>query len=56
MQNTKCESMYTPKTYDAVYFGGHYKDPRVIVLRLKCAVFVSACAGAIALPVLMMIH
>ena len=56
MQNIRCERMNTPKTYDAIYVGGHYKDPRAVVIRLKCAAFVSACAGAIILPVLLMFN
>ncbi len=46
--------MQNKKTFDAVYFGGHYKDPRAVMLWLKCTIFLSAFIGAIILPLLFM--
>ncbi len=56
MNENRTGSIYFPKTYDAIYFGGHYKDPRTIKLRIKCVVSVTAFVAAIALPLLYMLH
>ncbi len=59
MQNVsvkKFDGRPVQKTYDAIYLGGHYKDPRSISLRVKSILSALFISSAIVLPMIEMIH
>jgi len=49
----QCYGKPVPKTYDALYINGHYKDPRAVNARIKSIISASLVVAAVAVPVLL---
>ena len=47
-----CCGKPAPRTFDALYINGHYKDPRAVNARIKSIISASLVVAAIAVPVL----